>query len=87
MDKPNFDWIEKIYNHVAQIILYQKNIKETLDEFAKLKWSSSFLYLSSENNGKVVKDLASSLQILQNEVTALKCLPEMMKRVKIGDLI
>ena len=85
--KPDFDWVEKIYNHVAQIILYQKDIKEILDDFNKIKWSPSPLYLSSENNSKVIKDLATSLQTLQNEVVTLKTLPELMKREKIDDSI
>ncbi|MHA1989008.1 MAG: hypothetical protein ACW98D_20500 [Promethearchaeota archaeon] len=86
-DKLDFGWIEKIYHLIGQVILHHKDIKESLEKFNKIKWSQSPLYLSTENNGKVIKDVASSLQILQNEVATLKSLPEKMNLAKIDELV
>lgn len=83
-NKKSHDWIEIIYNQVANVILYQSDIKKSLDEFSKTKLSKFPLYLSSKNNGSEIKDFKSSLRILQNEVDILKSLPEKLKLVKIN---
>ena len=82
-NKKSYDWIEIIYNQVAQVILYQYDINKSLDEFSKTKFSKFPLYLSSKNNGSEIKDYKSSLKVLQNEVDILKSLPENLKLVKI----
>jgi hypothetical protein len=82
-NKKSYDWIEIIYNRVAKVILYQSDINKSLDEFNKTKLSEFPLYLSSKNNGSEIKDFKSSLRVLQNEVSILKSLPEILKLVKI----
>jgi hypothetical protein len=82
--KKSYDWIEKIYNRVAKVILYKSDISKSLDNFNKTKLSQFPLYLSSENNGREIQDLESSLQVLQNEVSTLKSLPETLKLVDIS---
>ena len=82
-NEKSYEWIENIYNRVAKVILYQSDINESLDKFKKTKLSESPLYLSSKNNSREIKDLGSSLQVLQNEVAALKSLPDMLILIKI----
>jgi hypothetical protein len=78
------DWIEKIYNNVAKVVLRGHDADKSLDEFNNNIFSLSPLYLSSKNVGKEIKDLESSLQVLQNEVATLKSLPETLRLVKMG---
>ena len=82
-NKKSSDWIEIIYDQVANVILYQRDINKSLDEFNKTKLSKFPLYLNSKNNGSEIKDFKSSLSVLKNEVSILKSLPEMLKLVKI----
>ena len=82
-NKKSYEWIEKIYDQVANVILYQSDVNKSLDEFNKTKLSEFSLYLNPKNSGKGIKDLDSSLKLLQNEVVALKSLPEKLKLVKI----
>lgn len=86
-NKLEFDWIETIYNHVTNVILHQKDIKQSLDGFNKIKLSLNPLYLSTENNGRRIKDLDSSLLTLQNEVATLKSLPGMIMDLNVDELI
>jgi len=78
------DWIEKIYNQIAKVILYKSDINKSLEEFKNTRLSQYPLYLSSQNNGSEIKDLTSSLRVLQNEVKTLKSLPEILKNVRIN---
>ncbi len=85
-NKLDFSWIENIYENVAQVILYKKEIKETLSKFNKIKWSQTPIYLSINNTDKIIKDLNSSLQVLQNEVKILKSLPGMINSLSTVEL-
>jgi hypothetical protein len=67
--------------------LHQKDIKQSLDGFNKIKLSLNPLYLSTENNGRRIKDLDSSLLTLQNEVATLKSLPGMIMDLNVDELI
>jgi hypothetical protein len=78
------DWIEKIYNQIANVILYNSDINKSIEEFKKTRLSRFPLYLSSQNNGSEIKDLASSLKVLQNEVAILESLPEILKKVRVN---
>ena len=80
--KKSHDWIEEIYNGVAKVLLHQSDVRKSLEEFNKAKPSQSPLFLSSDNNGAEIKNLGSSLLALQNEVQALKSLPELFKLVQ-----
>jgi len=80
--KTSYDWIEEIYNRVAKVLLHKSDVSESLEEFNEAKLSLSPLFLSSDNNGAEIKNLESSLLALQNEVQALKSLPESLKLVQ-----
>lgn len=82
-NKKSYDWIEKIYDRVANVILYQSDINKSLNDFNKIKLSESPLYLNTKNNSKEINDLDNSLRVLQNEVAALKSLPEKLNLVKV----
>ena len=82
--KKSHDWIEEIYNGVAKVLLHQSDVRKSLEEFNKAKPSQSPLFLSSDNNGAEIKNLGSSLLALQNEVQALKSLPELFKLVQLN---
>ena len=78
------DWIEKIYNQIANVIIHKSDINKSLEEFKKTRLSQFPLYLSSQNNGMEINDPASSLKVLQNEVTTLKSLPEILKKIGVN---